>query len=180
MEDCESTKNKSDDILSLENCFSKIIGGEAIEIDLSNAYNFLNELQVNCNNLQPKSSTVLPFLLVHFIKSWPGWQKKTAYLNNKITIDSWFKKFKEYLTFKLNFIIKSEIQKMCDDIEQLSINNQFLFGIDNSTQTDMSVVKYTAPYSILIEAPPRFLNTIIFMEGDDGKKPIYLSITINL
>lgn len=155
---------------SLENCFRQIIKGKSLEFDLSKIYDFLNNLQINVNQLQPKIQTILPFLLVHFIKSWPGWQKSDAYFNNELTFEDWFGKFKEFLSLKLNFIIKHEINNISDDAGQLSIDNLFLFGIDNSTQTDSKLDISLAPYSIEVEAPPRFLNTMIFSEGLNGKK----------
>lgn len=154
---------------SLENCFREIIQGKPLQIELSNVYDFLDYLQINISPLQPKFRTILPFLLIHFMKSWPGWHKSDAYFNNELTFEDWFGKFREFLSLKLNLVIKNEIN-ISDDVETLSIDNPFLFGIDNSTQTDNELEISYAPYSIEIEAPPRFLNTMIFSEGLNGKK----------
>lgn len=171
MESIDSTKN-SDSSSTLESFFHKIIKGQALEIDINNAYDLLNNLSVNVDVLKPKIRTVLPFLLIHFIKSWPGWQKSSAYFNKEITFEKWFQKFREYVSFKLNFILRSELENICEDVEHLSFDSPILFGIDNSTQTDNGLETSIAPYSLEIKAPPRFLNTIVFCEGINSKSTL--------
>lgn len=153
---------------NLEACFKQILNGEPVEVDIDNANDLLNSLNINRNGLHSKIKTVLPFLLIHFIRSWPGWQKSGAYFDKKISFEDWFKKFKEYLSFKLNFLIKNEIQKVCEEVEQLTFDSSYLFGIDNSTQTE-NVDQSEAPYSIEIIGPPRFLNTMVFAESFNSK-----------
>lgn len=170
----DKTSKTSEDSLTLENCFRQILKGNAIELDTENVYELLNNLNINMNGLQPKLTNILPCLLVHFIKIWPGWQKGSG---KEISFNEWFQKFKEYLSFKLNFIIKSEIQKLCEEVEQFSIDGPYLFGIDNSTQTEQ-MDKPLAPFAIEVQAPARFLSTMIFGETLQGMIRELKSITI--
>ncbi|KAJ8931601.1 hypothetical protein NQ314_015463 [Rhamnusium bicolor] len=63
--------------LSLEKCFKNIIEGHALELSLDNLKHILGrDLQLNFYVLKPKVKSVISYMLVHFIKSWPGWQKK--------------------------------------------------------------------------------------------------------
>lgn len=111
--------------------------------------------------------SILPFLLVHFIKTWPGWQKSTEYLQEEITYKEWFQKFKEYLSFKLNFVIRNDTDDVFKE-DQLCANSPILFGIDNNTQTDNELEKSLSPYSIEVCAPPRCLNTLVFRDSFNG------------
>lgn len=150
--------------LKLEECFHKILNGQQIEMNYDEAKKLLSNLEVNMKGLKPKIYNILPFLMIYFIKTWPGWQKSKAYINKEITYQEWFQKFKDYISFKLNIIILGEIDKVCEDIQYLSIDNSILFGIDNQTQTDFKE-KAVAPYSLQIQAPARFLNSMVFVEG---------------
>lgn len=162
---------------TLEDCFHQIIKGQSLEVDVKDAHDILNYLKINLNELKPELRTIFPFLLIHFIKAWPGWQRSTNYFNNGISFERWFQKFKEYLSFKFNLLIKNEIKKISDDIEHLSIDSHFLFGIHNSTQTSDELGTPLSAYSIKIEGPPRFLNTVIFSESVNGMRSFLSSIT---
>lgn len=163
-----SINKSSDDNSLLEKCFQQIVKGNLVEMDVNNVYDLLSYLEINMNGLQPKIQTVLPFLLIHFMKTWPGWQKSMEYFKEEITYLEWFKKFKQYLSFKLNFLIKNGIEDVHKDVEQLSINSPFLFGIDNGTQTCNEYEKLLAPFKIEVKAPPKYLNTVAFIDCLNG------------
>ncbi|CAH1164082.1 unnamed protein product [Phaedon cochleariae] len=161
---------QSETRVSLEDCFRDIIDGKQLVLETDTLNHILRKsLQVNINALKPKVIYVLPFMLVHFIKSWPGWQKNTSYVNKQITLESWYEKFKEYLIFKINYTIKNDIDKASVLLKCVSIEESVLFKIDNSTQTNPITEKILAPFSIEVSGPPKVLNSLVFCEGvNDG------------
>lgn len=151
---------------SLQQCFKKIIEGFPIEIDLDNIHDILKEnFLININNLKPKLQTVLPCMLIHFINTWSGWQKGKQYFNKTITFEEWFTKFKEFLKFKLNYLIKhfDSILKNQLDISE----EEYIFKIDGNTQTS-GLDKGYAPFKLEIKGPPKLLNSLVFQEDQEG------------
>lgn len=155
--------------LTLEDCFRNIIDGDGIEFELDNLNNILKkDLQVNFHYLKPKLKYVMPYMLVHFIKSWPGWQKSGNYTNKQITYKNWFAKFKEYLVFKINYLIKNDYEKVLSMVKaNLPIEDHF--KVDKSTQISLPSEKIVAPYAIQIQGTPKMLNSLIFCGGPQGK-----------
>ncbi|KAG5895526.1 hypothetical protein JTB14_010670 [Gonioctena quinquepunctata] len=149
--------------LSLEECFRHIVEGKQVELDLNTLNVILKKnLQVNFNLLNPKVKTILPYMLVQFIKTWPGWQKSSNYLNKQITFESWYEKFKEYLIYKVNYMIKNDFDKAVALLKNCAPIDDVLFKIDNSTQTSSVGEKPAAPFSIEVHGPPKVLNSLVF------------------
>nr|CAI5856091.1 unnamed protein product [Callosobruchus analis] len=152
---------------TLELCFQDIIDGKSLELDLKTLEFFLRKnLRVYYNGINQKLKWVLPYLLVMFIKSWPGWQKFNSYLKKEISFEDWFNKFEKYLLYKVNYAIKSEFDKAMILMKNSQpIDDSILFKIDNSTQTMKENGKDISPFTIEVEGPAKFLNSILFCEA---------------
>lgn len=172
----DTTENTKIDEITLEEYFKNITEGNCIEFELENLNNILKkDLQVNFHYLKPKLKYVMPYMLIHFIKCWPGWQKSGNYLNKQISFNNWFTKFKEYLVFKINYLIKNDYEKVVGMITaNPPIEESVLFKIDNSTQISVPKEKTVAPYDIQIQGTPKMLNSLLFCGGPEGNEKIKL------
>ncbi|KAJ8948121.1 hypothetical protein NQ318_008474 [Aromia moschata] len=153
--------------VTLEECFKNIIEGNALELDMNTLNNILRrDLQINFNILKPKVKTILSYMLVHFIKSWPGWQRSNNYMSRLITFENWYAKFKEYLIFKINYLIKNDFEKVSLMLKTSQpFDESILFKIDDGTQTIPVTEKPQAPYSIEVQGLPKMLNSLVFCKA---------------
>ncbi|XP_018563395.1 uncharacterized protein LOC108905102 [Anoplophora glabripennis] len=152
--------------ITLEDCFRSVVEGNSIEFELENLNNILKkDLQVNFYYLKSRLKHVMPYMLVHFINCWPGWQKSGFYINKQITFKSWFAKFKEYLVFKINYLIKNDYEKVSVMLKTNPPIEDSISKIDNSTQMNIPLEKTVSPYTVEIQGVPKMLNSLIFCEG---------------
>lgn len=168
----ETVKKKSVPEITLDQCFKEIIEGKPLSLEIATLNNILNKgLGINLNYLKPRVKYILPYMLVHFITSWPGWKKIVHYQKKEITFENWFKRFKEYLIFKMNFMIKNDYDKALALLKHNSVEfeENVVEKTDTSTQTNPNIEKVTAPFSIEIFGPPKVLNSLVFCEGPNGK-----------
>ncbi|XP_072388513.1 uncharacterized protein [Diabrotica undecimpunctata] len=162
------TATESEKPNSLETYFKNIIDGKKIETDTTKLDKILEQsIDLNFTGMNPKLKFILPYMLVHYIKIWPGWKKAAQYHEKRISFENWYVKFKEYLIYKINFMIKNDFEKSLAMIRYNTcvLDERKVTKCDNSTQTSSNVDKTTAPFTIEISGPAKVLNSLIFCEG---------------
>ncbi|CAH1977532.1 unnamed protein product [Acanthoscelides obtectus] len=167
----DSKENDKEAYYSLKDCFHDIIKGKSLELDLKTLEYFLrNNLEVYYyDGMNPMLRSILPYMLVVFMKSWPGWQKLSRLIKREISFDDWFSKFERYLIYKINYTVKTEFDKAMLLIKNLQpIDDSILFKIDNATQTGNENTKDVSPTLIQVEGPAKLLNSILFCETGEG------------
>lgn len=165
----KDTKNNG-----LRQCFSVLVNRKQVHLELEVVQLMLRqELNIQLNLLDPVLAEALPYLLVYYIKNWPGWQKSVEYYSGNITFKTWYDKFLKFLTLKLNDVITNRYNEAIEELkeEELTAHNQRYSekGIaDGNTQTDNLAPKAVSPIIIDITAKPVLLNTIVFTDTTEG------------
>ncbi|XP_028138409.1 uncharacterized protein LOC114332832 [Diabrotica virgifera virgifera] len=162
--------SEAENPFSLESYFKDIIAGKQIETDVNKLQEILEKsIGLSFHNMNPKLKFILPYILVHYIKIWPGWKKTSEYHQQQISFESWYLKFKEYLIYKINFMIKNDYEKGLAMVRYNAtvLEEREVSKCDNSTQTSSNADKTTAPFTIEISGPARVLNSVIFCEGEE-------------
>lgn len=158
----------------LKKCFSALVDRKQVNLELEVLRLMLRkELQINLDSLDSDLAKILPYLLVHYIKNWPGWQKSVEYYSGNIPFKSWYEKFLKFITLKLSEAIKTHypdatngLQKdKCSQIRKMYMLKKIA---DKNTQTDNLAPKVLAPFTIHIMAKPILLNTIVFTDTNEG------------
>lgn len=150
----------------LRKCFTAIVDRKQVDLDIKELHRILkDELFIPVETLQERLVSVLPFMLVFYIKSWPGWQKSKEYYSGKLNFREWFDKFRQYVVVKINYIIKNGYQEALQAVtrewKHESRPQKFAKDFrDQGAQTDYLNPKIFAPFSISIEGPPTLLGTI--------------------
>lgn len=163
----------------LKKCFSALVDRKQVNLELDVLKLMLkHELQINTDVLDENLSAVLPFMLAFYIKNWPGWQRAKEYYSGKLNFKDWFEKFRQYIVLRLNFLIKNgynlAIDMLKNDLKKDKPTS--LKGVTLETQgsqTDYTMPKSIAPFTITIECPPMLMGCLIFTEN--GGIAIYLS-----
>nr|XP_023014628.1 uncharacterized protein LOC111504331 isoform X2 [Leptinotarsa decemlineata] len=130
----------------------------------------IKELQVDVDTTDLELTDILPLMLAFFMKNWQGWQRSTEYHSGTLNLAKWFQKFKRYITVRINVLIKSEFKKAQKMVgaDQKGENNTNKSFHNSGTQTEYSVPKVFASFSLSIQCPPKSLHAIVFTEsGDD-------------
>lgn len=150
---------------SLQDIFKQVIEGKPLEVDINNIKVIMKQnLMIDISNLKSKLQCVLPYMVVHFIRSWPGWQKSYQYFQKQITFENWFEKFKEYLSFKVAFFIKNYGKTLLTD-------EDYRFKTEGTQTSPME--KENSPFVLEIRGPPRILNSLVFCEGLKGIRVLF-------
>lgn len=132
--------------------FEAILKNEPLEINKAHMESILiNDLGIKTQLLNRKLVNVLCEALVYYMSAWPGWQRNSEYRGGNLQLKEWMQRFRQYLIFKSNFIVKNS-HKFCK--EKANVCNR-------GTQTDESIIrKVLAPYTLVIGGPPNFINNI--------------------
>ncbi|KAL3274270.1 hypothetical protein HHI36_015679 [Cryptolaemus montrouzieri] len=147
----------------LRSCFNAIVKGKKIHLDIKTLELIIvDELRIKIEHIDPKLRQILPYMLVSYVKSWPGWIKNGEYLNGSLKIDDWFSKFQQYTTFKLQYLIQKEYPKVLNEII-----NEDLNSCETQTENLFMGGKPFSSFSLNFEGPPTLLNTLIFSSHDD-------------
>lgn len=167
----EPTKSNREKNTGLKKCFSALVDRKQVNLELDVLKLMLkHELQINTEILDENLSSVLPFMLALYIKNWPGWQRSKEYYSGKLNFKDWFEKFRQYIVVRLNFLIKNgynhAIDMLRDDLKKKpsDLNDGVEFKSQGS-QTDNLGPKDDAPYTIVIECPPKLMGSLIFTES---------------
>ncbi|CAG9821152.1 unnamed protein product [Phaedon cochleariae] len=153
----------------LKKCFSALVDRKQVNLDIDVLRLMLkHELLVNVEALDDNLSSIMPFMLVLYIRNWPGWQRSKEYYSGKLNFREWFEKFRQFIVVRLNFLIKNgyneAIEMIKEDRKQGKPNSSFR---ELGAQTDYLAPKGLAPFSISIQCPPRVLSSLVFSDSND-------------
>ncbi|XP_050314386.1 uncharacterized protein LOC126748897 [Anthonomus grandis grandis] len=158
----------------LRQCFGALVDRKQVSLELDVLRLMIRkEMGIHIDKLEPELGNLLPYLLVYYIKNWPGWQKSKDYYSGKILFKTWYDKFHKFITFKLNefkLLHYHEIGCRLLTTKAERIKKKYMWGeiVDKNTQTDNLVPKIMAPFHISITTKPILLNTIVFSDsGND-------------
>ncbi|KAG5895527.1 hypothetical protein JTB14_010671 [Gonioctena quinquepunctata] len=170
----EAPKKDNPKNSGLKKTFTALVDRKQVNLDLEVLKLMLkHELLVNMDSLDENLSSLMPFMLVSYIKNWPGWQRSKEYYSGKLNFREWYEKFRQYIVVRLNFLIKNGYNQAIDMIRedrknesnQLNPNRSFQ---EHGTQTDYLAPKGLAPFAISIQCPPKVLSSLVFTDsGDD-------------
>ena len=147
----------------LKSCFHTILAKELLHLNAKKVTDIITlDLDIRIKHLSHRMRCVLAECLCQYMKIWPGWGRGVNDSTEK-EIEEYFKKFEEYLRFKLNYIIENEkkfwgvpvINKvLCEKFESKEIQ----------TDTYENDSKQEAPYNLVISGQPNLLGNIVFVE----------------
>lgn len=144
----------------LKNCFDVILRRKKLVVKRDELEAILkNNLNVNTEDLNTRLANVLADALVHYMKLWPGWSRSAFYFTGKLSYDDWFERFRQYLMYKMNYIIREE-----DELLKLAFQKEDASKTSVGCQTDPIKRKDIAPYTIKIKGQPSVLNNLIFLQ----------------
>ncbi|XP_060523093.1 uncharacterized protein LOC132700037 isoform X2 [Cylas formicarius] len=158
----------------LKKCFSALVDRKQVNLDLEVLNLMLKrELQIPLNKLDPELATILPYMVVHYVKSWPGWQRSVEYYSGKTSFKAWYEKFYKYITLKLSQVVElhygqaqAEIRKKRFELYAEKIATKKI--CNRNSQTDSLAPKGFAPFTIEVTGKPLLLNTIVFTDTSEG------------
>jgi len=142
----------------LNRFFAAIVKCEKLEVGEQDFEHFFIDLMISKEKLNWKLMRVLREALLYYISVWPGWQRNKQYFSGQLSYKAWFERFRQYLIFKSNFIVKN-VSRFSDDVENVK---------DATVQTDFSnksIQKRLAPYTLIVGGPPAVLNNVVFLEN---------------
>lgn len=155
----QKVKQKND---YLRECINTILKRELLHLNIRKVFDILvNDLHINLRNVTPRMKYVLSECLCYYIKMWPGWQKYDVVCTNERSKVEYIEKFKEYLSFKINFILENE-RLFNPDV----VNKKRPIMVSQEIQTEpiSKRNKPEAPYNLVISGQPNVLNNIVFIE----------------
>ncbi|XP_023013957.1 uncharacterized protein [Leptinotarsa decemlineata] len=170
----ETHKKENPKSSGLRKCFAALVDRKQVNLDLDVLVLMLkHELLVNLDTLDKNLSQIMPFMLVFYIRNWPGWQRSKEYYSGKLSFRDWYEKFRQYIVVRMNFLIKNGYNQALDMIrtekkeenESRNLNKKYQ---SHGTQTDNLMPKVLAPFSLSIQCPPKVVNSLFFTDsGDD-------------
>lgn len=167
----EFSKSSREKNTGLKKGFSALVDRKQVNLELDVLRLMLkHELQINTDALDENLSSVLPFMLALYIKNWPGWQRSKEYYSGKLNFKDWFEKFRQYIVVRLNYLIKhgynQAIDMLCDEmkVEKSALMKDVTLKAQGS-QTDNLMPKSSAPFTIMIECPPKLVGSLLFTEN---------------
>ncbi|XP_066152738.1 uncharacterized protein [Euwallacea fornicatus] len=167
-------KGKDSKFCGLRKCFSALVDRKQVNLELEVLRLMLRkELNFSLENFEPILANMLPYLLVYYIKNWPGWQKSVEYYSGNITFQMWYDKFHKFITIKLNEAINVHYKEAMAEFRKenpLDTQKKYMLKkiVDHNTQTDNLAPKTMASFTIEISSEPVLLNTIVFTDSSDG------------
>ncbi|XP_028131770.1 uncharacterized protein LOC114327372 [Diabrotica virgifera virgifera] len=137
----------------LKRCFQTLVDRKQLNLDTVVLELMLkNEVLIDLDKLDKVLAVVLPHMLVFYMKNWPGWQKSPEYYSGKLSFKDWFLKFRQYLSVKLNYLIKNGYSEIMNQEDEAEVNSTE----DIVPPTEM------APFVINIQGAPKYLSTLVF------------------
>lgn len=173
----ESTKDetqlkcysKNIEVYNLEECFRAILAKKPVTISAGTAYKIIIQL---CNTPitygDHRLKSILPYMLMHHMTIWPGWQKILKYKSNNLEFNKSLDVFKNYLTYKINYIIKNDFKKALNQyLNDDKANKADKLTSDAFTQTECQIKDFS-PYTIVVNTPADCISRLLFSDGPDG------------
>lgn len=166
------SRSKDSKNCGLRKCFSALVDRKQVNLELDVLILMLKkELHLSLDTYDSRLVDILPYILVYYIKTWPGWQKSVEYYSGNIKFKVWYDKFFNFITIKLNEVItvhyKETLRKNVEE-ELKKMKNKFQLGqlISKVSQTDSSTLKTLSPTRIKISCSPVLLNTLVFTDNE--------------
>ncbi|CAH0564829.1 unnamed protein product [Brassicogethes aeneus] len=162
-----SCYTNTSEVVDLDSIFISVLNKKTVSITVGTAHKIVSSL---CNiplTYDAKLRSVIPHMLVHHTKIWPGWQKASKYQSGQLTYEKYFRSFKSYLTYKLVYLAKNDFKIALSQhySENLAkVENKGGVKVDSETQTEITDKEF-APFSLVISTSAYNVNTIIFTEG---------------
>ncbi|KAL1487973.1 hypothetical protein ABEB36_015354 [Hypothenemus hampei] len=149
----------------LKKCFTALVDRKQVNLDLEMAKQLLNkELEIDIANLPADLGESMPYMLIHHIKTWPGWLNSPKYYSGEITFKNWYKEFITFILNKLDEDIKTTYPAVRKELDEEEAVNKSL-DIDQCTQIEANDF---SPFSLKITGKASMLNTLVFTDNGKG------------
>lgn len=161
-----------------DKCFSQFFKRNEVCLNLDMLEVMLKqELHINTEILDKQLVSVLPYMLAHYIKIWPGWD---LLKNDLMNFNDHFDKFRGYLVTSTNYLIKNGYQQAIQKLqEEMDGKSESTMIKQVNTQTDKILLKDIAPFKISIECPTKIMGSLVFIDSG-GKYFIMMLVQILL
>ncbi|KRT84649.1 hypothetical protein AMK59_1136, partial [Oryctes borbonicus] len=148
----------------LRECINTILKGGVVQLNMKKVLEILVEdLHFNVRNITTRMKFVISECLCYYIQGWPGWKKYDQICTNERAKVAYIEKFKRYLIFKINYVLRNELLFNQEVVDKKSDSM-----VCREVQTDAigKRNKPDAPYNLVISGQPNVLNNIVFIEMD--------------
>ncbi|KAL1489358.1 hypothetical protein ABEB36_014271 [Hypothenemus hampei] len=172
-------KRKESKNCGLKKCFSALVDRKQVNLELEVARLMLRkELNIDLTTLPSELGESMPYMLVHHIRSWPGWLQSYKYYSGEIQFKNWYEQFETFIMNKLDEDINTTYPAVRKEIEEEEVVEKSL-KTDQGTQTEVLAPKDFAPFSLQVTGKASMLNTLVFTDSGEGDvimkqhKPLY-------
>lgn len=142
--------------MNLNKCFSSIINDRVLKVTVEDLKLILKDDLEGLSGSAKDIENVLVNMLPYYMKIWPGWSKAEEYSSGKLSYNVWYEKFRQYLMYKICYIIKSKENYLSETTKKAVTANKSL-----QTETDMY-----PPFSLHISGPPNILTNMVFLTSN--------------
>ncbi|KAB0793460.1 hypothetical protein PPYR_13080 [Photinus pyralis] len=118
-----------------------------------------NDCSLSIANVSHDIINLLIDGFLYYCKVWPGWVRKTEYLNGKIAFNVWHKQFKEYISYKCSALLDRAKKHLQQNSNLITVETQ-----TEETSTDC----YQCPYKLVIGGHPTIINNIAILTRDEN------------
>lgn len=133
-------------------CIDVISKNEILRLNVKKVCHIItNDLNICLENASIELQHILCECFCYYMKVWPGWKDYHNKCVSLETTQKWHAEFKKYLQLKLQFVTQHTGLFLPEDI---------------SVGKDKKKSKSEAPYTLVIEGQPSFLNNILFFESN--------------
>ncbi|XP_044758418.1 uncharacterized protein LOC123316415 [Coccinella septempunctata] len=155
------------EVITLNTIFKKIINSDDGETEISlQVLNGIIEtnLHLDLDNLDNVQRNALVYMLLRYIKNWPGWSKKDEYEKGSIDLDNWMLRFNNYICYKMQLLVTRTLPNIEKDLSDQAESSSVKTA-DVSTQTESKV--NFSNFNIDLAGPATLLNNLVF-SGHQG------------
>ncbi|KAF5302515.1 hypothetical protein FQR65_LT00887 [Abscondita terminalis] len=144
-------------IYRLSDLFCAVIENISITFGINDMRNILLiDLHIPETSLRQPLLNVLEEVVLHYCKTWKGWEKSTDYYRNHFNIQIGFLDILKFIRVKCKTVIEQS-QVYIKEVEKSRLE-------ETTSVTDPS----TCPYKLTIVGPPSILNTsVAVIKNDD-------------
>ncbi|CAG9853584.1 unnamed protein product [Phyllotreta striolata] len=147
---------------ALKKCFQAIVDRKKVNINMLTLKKMLeHELRLDMRSVQKDLKSILPLMLVIYIRNWPGWQRSVDYFTGNLTFRDWFVKFRHYVTLKLHSIICNGYKKALEEIAAEKLQQP-----DKSTHIEEIPSDSIAPFCLSVEYSPNTVDLVFTRKRD--------------
>ncbi|XP_045476816.1 uncharacterized protein LOC123682306 isoform X1 [Harmonia axyridis] len=160
MENTPSASNNEIDSLTLDNIFKRIISTNSeIELTLDILNHVIEyDLNINFNGLDDDQKLALPYMLMRYIKNWPGWSRKEEYDNGSIALEDWMLRFRNFIYYKMQSLVTKTLPDMVNSQKKSKLNTVHVKDISTQSVSLGNFINF----SIDLSGPASLLNNLVF------------------